>query len=219
MSQLIIWILNISIACIASILLWFVFPYVDKWGSRRVVGVRPAARAALIMLLFFSAFGASLYVLFRAGVNKHDFTFYYAIWMAPFFITLIFTVIKSNRTHRRTLGDGTRKYYGRIELLPNEQFFQEFHVYLFRGFEINGCRGTLFITSLRLIFEPYSRNVRQSHEEFVLAKLLNIAAKSTWGFIPDRVRILVGDRTLEFTIPWNRNKVVGLIEKIRKNTS
>jgi hypothetical protein len=215
MDTLKIWIGNLLIGAFASLFLFIVFPFVDKWGSNQPAGVRPAARAAIILILFFSELWASIAVLFDCHVPVNNFIIYYPIWMVPAGIGLILAVVKSNKVYRKTHGyNEVRSCSERIQLYPAEQILNVTRVRLFRGFEADGNSANLVVTTSRLIFEPAVGSNFQNSEEFLLSQISDGMAPNTLGFIPDRIILVLnnGNADLEFTVSWGRKSIIAAIK-------
>jgi hypothetical protein len=215
-SPLLIWISILLIGIVASLLLWMVFPLIDKWGSEQAAGVRAAARSAVILFLFFGALGISIWTLLNHNIPQVDFTLYYPIWMVPYFVTGIVAAIRANRAYRTHEEERILMLCAkRIRLSQEEQLLYAARVYLFRGFETDGRYCTLVVTSCRLIFEPASNCTRRA-EQFGLGDILSVNAKNTCRVIPDRIEIVFKDanRKLDFTIPWARHKIIRIIRSL-----
>lgn len=211
-----IWLGNLVIGVLAMLFLFFVFPLIDKWGSNQPAGVRPAARAVIILTVFFSELFASIALLFDCQVRFDDFIFYYPIWMIPTGAGLIVAVVKANKIYSKTHGYKTLKSYSeRIELNPGERILHAARVRLFRGFEANLNNANLIVTSLRLIVEPIVSEKFPRLEEFLLREIKGVRAPNSLGFIRDRIILVLDDENtdLEFTVVWGRDKIIAAITK------
>jgi hypothetical protein len=114
-----LWIGELGVGGLASLFIWCLFALADNWVRKQCFRAIPVVRGFFLMLIFIPALEASCKILSSCHISQDSMITYHPIWMVPFLITSIFSVIRTNNISRKAK---ITRCLERVGLTSSEQF-------------------------------------------------------------------------------------------------